>query len=308
MRLVEVKGLTKCYGKLKALNKVTFRVEGGIIGLIGPNGAGKSTLIKILLGLVCEDEGEASVFGMDCWKQRNKILERIGVLHEKPRFPSWVTGREYLEQVAKLKQVANLKEEIVQVSDKMGLLAFIDKKISSYSAGMVQRLGLADALVGKPELVILDEPTANLDPIGRTEVLTMIRHMRHEEDINFLISTHVLSELEKVCDNAVILHEGMVLAHGTLPDLVSKYSSPKYIVRVNNAQTFIKKLSKQTRAKLEAKDDSIIATVEDHDAFLTEINSLIKRNSFLLKELKPLSPSLEDVFIEVMRRKSNEKD
>jgi len=308
MSLVEVKGLTKCYGKLKALNKVTFRVEGGIIGLIGPNGAGKSTLIKILLGLVYEDEGEASVFGMDCWKQRNKILERIGVLHEKPRFLPWVTGREYLEHVAKLKQVANIRKEIEQVSDKMGLLDFIDKRISSYSAGMVQRLGLADALLGKPDLVILDEPTANLDPIGRAEVLTMIRHLRNEEGINFLISTHVLSELEKVCDNAVILHEGAVLAHGTLPDLVSKYSSPKYIVRVNNTQTFIENLSKQTGMKLAVKDDSIIATVEDHDAFLTEINNLIKRNSFLLKELKPLSPSLEDVFIEVMRRKSHEKD
>jgi ABC-2 type transport system ATP-binding protein len=308
MSLAEVKGLTKSYGRLKALNNVTFRMESGIIGLIGPNGAGKSTLVKTLLGLVSADEGEASVFGMDCWKQRDRILEKVGVLHEKPRFPTWVTGREYLEHVANLKQAANIQKEIEQLSDKMGLLDFIDKKISSYSAGMVQRLGLADALVGKPHFVILDEPTANLDPIGRTEVLTMIRHLRQEEGIDFLISTHVLSELERVCDNAIILHEGTVLTHGTLPDLVAKHSSPKYVVKVNNTKSFIKNLSKQTRVKLEVKDDSIIAAVEDYDAFLTEINNLIKHDSFLLKELKPLSPSLEDVFREVMRRKANEKD
>lgn len=302
---MQVKGLVKRYGRIEALRKATFEVAEGITGLIGPNGAGKSTLIKIVLGLISADAGEAAVFGLDSWKDRDRILERVGVLHEKPRFPSWVTGREYLEYSAKLKgKVSNIAGEIKRVSEVCGLASFIDRKISTLSAGMVQRLGLADALIGKPELVILDEPTANLDPLGRMDILNRIKRLRDEEGTNFLISTHILSELEKVSDNVVILNEGRILAHGAFSDLVSRYTNPKYLVKADHVDRFVEHMKRKGVATLEIKDDYVFADVEDPDSFINEINDLVEKRVIVLRELKVFSPTLEDVFVEVMRRKT----
>ncbi len=303
MSLIEVRGLVKRYGKVEALRGVSFRVESGVIGLIGPNGAGKSTLIKILLGLISSDVGEASLFGLSCWEERTEILERVGVLHEKPRFPTWVTGREYLEYVAEVKRISNAGGEIEWVSEVCGLVDFIDRKIGTFSAGMVQRLGLADALFGRPELVILDEPTANLDPLGRINFLTKIKNLRDEEGINFLVSTHILSELERICDSVVILNEGLLLAYGLISNLVHKYARPRYMIKVDDPEKLIKHVSKQAGTSLEVKGDSILASIEDSNSLIEEINLLVKRGDIVLKELKPLSPTLEDIFIEVIRRR-----
>jgi len=303
LSLINVSELTKRYGRVEALRKVSFNVERGVTGLIGPNGAGKSTLIKILLGLIIVNEGEAKVFGFNSRKERNKILERVGVLHEKPRFPFWVTARQYLEYVAKLKRLVKVTEEIEEVSEICGLTDFIDRRIGTFSAGMVQRLGLADSLIGKPELVILDEPTANLDPLGRFEVLTKIKRLRDEEDMNFLISTHILSELERVCGNIVILNQGVILTYGSFQELVSKYASPKYMVKVDDSKEFIKGLSKKTVANVEVKDDFTLAEVKDYPEFIKEVNDMVKQGAIVLRELKPIPATLEDIFIEAIRRK-----
>ena len=305
MNLIQVNGLVKRYGRIEALRKADFEVSDGITGLIGPNGAGKSTLIKIVLGLISADSGEAVVFGLDSWKDRSKVLERVGVLHEKPRFPSWVTGREYLEYSAELKGVLEAPKEIERVSEVCGLTDFIERKIGTFSAGMVQRIGLADALIGRPELVILDEPTANLDPLGRLNVLTRVKRLKDEKGINFLISTHILSELERVCDNVVILNEGIILAHGAFSELVSKYTNPKYMVKVDNAEEIVKSINMKNVANLEVKDDYVFVDVKNSDSFVEEINDLVRKRVILLKELKVFSPTLEDVFVEVMREKTS---
>jgi len=303
LSLISVSELTKRYGRVEALRKVSFEVERGVTGLIGPNGAGKSTLIKILLGLITANAGEAKVFGFNSRKERSKILERVGVLHEKPRFPFWVTARQYLEHVAKLKRLVKVTEEIEEVSEICGLTDFIDRRIGTFSAGMVQRLGLADSLIGKPELVILDEPTANLDPLGRFEVLTKIKRLSDEEDMNFLISTHILSELERVCGNIVILNQGVILTYGSFQELVSKYASPKYMVKVDDSKEFIKGLSKKTVANVEVKDDFTLAEVKDYPEFIKEVNDMVKQGAIVLRELKPIPATLEDIFIEAIRRK-----
>ncbi len=300
--VIIVDELTKRYGRVEALRKVSFEVGRGVTGLIGPNGAGKSTLIKILLGLINPSQGETKIFGLDSQKERDKILERVGVLHEKPRFPSWVTAREYLEHVARLKRLPNIAEEVERVSEMCSLGGFIDRKTGTFSAGMVQRLGLADALIGKPELVILDEPTANLDPLGRYDVLTKIKRLKDEEDMSFLFSTHILSELEKVCDNIVILNEGSVLAHGSLSELTSKYASSKYRAKVNNPEKFMQNLSKKA-ASLQMVDDFVFAEVKDGAQFMDEVNCMVRRGIIVLEELTPLSATLEDIFIEALRRK-----
>jgi ABC-type multidrug transport system ATPase subunit len=300
--LINVEGLVKRYGRVNALRDVTFTVEKGVTGLIGPNGAGKSTLIKVLLGLIRATRGKAEVFGFDSRKQRSKIMERVGVLHEKPSLPSWVSAKQYLEYVAQLKRLENVAGEVERVSEICSLAGYVDRRIGTFSAGMTQRLGLADALIGKPDLVILDEPTANLDPLGRYEVLSRIKHLRDSEGINFLISTHILSELEKVCDNVVILNEGTVLTHGSLSELVAK-SGRRYIIEVNNPQDFIDGLSGRATERVEVVENSIIADVRDEEGFLKEVNELVRERAFTLRELRLSTPTLEDVFIDVLRRK-----
>jgi len=302
--MIEVRGLVKHYGKVEALRGVTFKIDKGITGLIGPNGAGKTTIIKIILGLVSADEGEATVFGLNCWKDREDILERVGVLHEKPRFPTWVTGRKYLEYVCRMKRTSHVREEIERAAELCGLGDFINRKIDTYSAGMIQRLGLADALTGDPEVVILDEPTANLDPLGRSHVLSMIKYLTKGEGISFLVSTHILSELERICDSVVILNEGLVLEYGSVSQLVSRLSSPTYAVKVEDQEGFIRSIVSRVSAKIEMKEEFVIARPEDPQSFLNEVNDLVRRGVIVLRELKPLAPTLEDIFVEVMRRRS----
>lgn len=303
MSLVRVDRLSKRYSRAKALENASFTVERGVTGLIGPNGAGKSTFIKIVLGLIRPTEGEANIFGLNSRKERNKIMERVGVLHEKPSLPSWVTAKQYLEYVASLKRLSNVAEEIERVSEICSLSGYIDRRIGTFSAGMAQRLGLAGALIGKPELVILDEPTANLDPLGRYDVLAKIKRLRDETEMNFLISTHILSELEKVCDNIVILNEGKVLTYGSLTELALKYSSRKYFVRVDKPKVFVAGLTEETRRRVKVKGDGILVEIDAEEELLKELNEELRSQTFTLKEFRLLTPTLEDIFIEAMRRK-----
>ncbi len=303
MSVIQVDALSKHYGHVKALENANFTVDSGITGLIGPNGAGKSTLIKIMLGLVRQTKGKAEIFGLDSRKERNKVMRRVGVLHEKPSLPPWVSARQYLEFVASLKKVSDIAGEIERVSEICGLKGYVERRIGTFSAGMAQRLGLAGALVGEPDLVVLDEPTANLDPLGRYEILTKIKGLRDQTGTNFLISTHILSELEKVCDNIIILNEGTVLTHGPFSKLVKEYSGQKYMVRVDKPRMFLDSLSEKTARTAEIKNDSILLEVNNEEQFLKEANEIIWSKACMLKEFKPLSPTLEDVFIEVMRRK-----
>jgi ABC-2 type transport system ATP-binding protein len=303
LSLISAEGLTKHYGRVEALRKVSFKVEEGVTGLIGPNGAGKSTLIKILMGIVTPNCGDAKIFGLDSRRERGRIMERVGVLHEKPQFPSWVTARQYLEYVAELKRLQNASESIREVCEICGLTGFIDRRIGTFSAGMVQRLGLADALIGKPELVILDEPTANLDPFGRFDIMKKIECLRDEEDMNFLISTHILSELEKVCDSVIILNQGLVLTYGPLSELVSEYTRPKYLVKVDDPPRLVRHFEEHAAAKLQVRGDFVFAEVKDRSEFIGELNRLVKEGVIVLEEMRFLSASLEDIFIEALRRR-----
>ncbi len=303
MDILSAERLTKRYGRVEALRDASFAISEGVTGLIGPNGAGKSTFIKIVLGLIRPTRGEAKILGLNVRKDRSKVMEKVGVLHEKPSLPSWVTARQYLEHVARLKRTADAASEIKRVSEICSLAGYIDRKIGTFSAGMAQRLGLANALIGKPDLVILDEPTANLDPLGRYDVLTKIKRLRDENSMNFLISTHILSELEKVCDNIIILNEGKILTYGSYSELVAKYSTSKYVVKVNDPKSLIESLPTTITEGADVKDDSILVEVKDETHFLEKLNEAIRSKNFTLKELKLCTPTLEDIFIEAMRRK-----
>lgn len=233
--------LEKNYGEVRALNGLNLRVSSGIYGFIGLNGAGKTTTIKILVGALKPDSGEAHVLGYDSVRESLRIRQKIGVLHEKPSFPKNVSGLDYLIFVAQLYGLSlnDAKKHSQNILEELGLSTFATRPTGSYSAGMKQRLGLAQALVGNPELVILDEPTANLDPIGRGELLDKIRKLQADKGVNFLISSHILSELQTVCDHVGIINNGVMLEQGEVQEVAQKHAGHVFKVIVSEPETFL---------------------------------------------------------------------
>ncbi len=234
--IIEVKELKKRFGRFEALRDVTFSVpKGKTAGFLGPNGSGKTTTIKVLVGLLRRDGGEVRVLGMDPWKQEVDVKSALGVLHEVPVYPKSTSVRTLLKYLAKLRGYG--MEEVERVARLTGITDYLDKRVGSLSRGYLQRLGLAQSLLGDPEILLLDEPTANLDPLARIEILRLIKLLKRELGVTVLISSHILPELKEVCDYAVFISGGVTLDWGTLDELASKYGVvSSYVVRVERAR------------------------------------------------------------------------
>lgn len=302
MVIVEAKNIVKRFGKITALNGISLTINRGIEGLIGPNGAGKTTFINIILGLIRPDEGYISVFGMNPWRDGAEIRERVGVLHEKPQFPKNFTGREYLEIVGSFYgygkyDVIKKVNKIIRIID---LEKFVDRKIGTYSAGMVQRLGLAQALIGDPEFVILDEPTANLDPTSRIEFLELIARLYRDEGISFLISTHILSELERVCQRVSIICDGIIRERGSLIDLTKKYVT-QYLIEVKNPKKLYDRLRDESIVeKIEFYDTKIFVETRNWREFQKILFRIILDNNIEVISVLPRYGALEQVYRKVI--------
>lgn len=243
--VVELESVTKRFGKVVALDDVSLGLKGKVSGLIGPNGAGKTTLINILLGYTRPNAGTVRVLGYDVSGELEEVKKRVGVLPEKPGFPAFFSGLEFLVRVARVRGFAEAESRAEAVLKEVGLRFAGDRAIRTYSAGMYQRLGLAQALIGEPELVILDEPAANLDPLGRLDVLELIVRYSREEGVKFLISTHILYDVERTCDWIGIIDAGRVREQGSVEDLVKKYSGTTYRVVVSDPKKFVSVLTEK---------------------------------------------------------------
>jgi len=302
--IVTTKDLTKSFGKIEALKGLNLETKKGISGFIGPNGAGKTTTINILLGLVKPDQGKAYVFGMNCWKQSFEIRKRLGVLHEKAEFPNYFTGSRYLEHIAHLYNVPTPKQTVQKALKDVGLTDAANRTIKTYSAGMTQRLGLAQALIGNPELAILDEPTANLDPLGRMDFLEKIQTLHKDKGTNFLISTHILPELEKICNWVSIINEGTIADQGYIQDLIKKYSTDTYIIKVSEPTQFIKKLEKTSTIENAWTNGQIIyAKTKNYKKFNKEILELALQLDISLYAIEPIHSKLDDLFKMALEQK-----
>lgn len=220
--MIEFDRVVKRYGAFEALRGVTFSIpKGAIAGLLGPNGSGKTTTIKIAAGLLRRDGGRVSVLGLDPWRQGEELRERVGILHERPAYPLDVSVKVLLKHAAALRGLG--WGEALQAAKLAGVKRYLDSPVGALSRGYLQRLGIALALLGAPELLLLDEPTANLDPGARVEVLQMIKTLAKDMGATVVISSHIIPELEQVCDYAVFLTGGVVLAYGRLADLAVLY-------------------------------------------------------------------------------------
>ena len=209
MNVLEVKGLKKRLGKREIIKGINFSVKDGeIFGFLGPNGAGKTTTIRMLVGLIAPNEGEIKICGKDVQKEKEEALKNVGAVVENPELYKYLSGRENLMQIARIRKVS--KGEVEELIELVGLKDRIDDKVKKYSLGMKQRLGLAAALIGEPKLLILDEPTNGLDPSGIIDFREVVKKAAKEKGMAIFISSHILSEVQNLCDRVAFTNGGVI--------------------------------------------------------------------------------------------------
>lgn len=305
--MIEVKNLVKRYGDYVAVDDISFNIEDGkIYGLLGPNGAGKSTTMNILTGYLCANEGTVTVNGYDIFKQPEKAKKEIGYLPEIPPLYTDMTVREYLQFVCELKKVGftAIPGEISRVCEKTGILDVSDRLINNLSKGYKQRVGIAQALIGSPAIVILDEPTVGLDPLQIIEIRDLIKELGKEHTV--ILSSHILSEVSAVCDEILIISHGKLVACDT-PENLSKMSEGHKELKV-----LVKGDIDMVRAAVSSIEDIISCeyTEAEEGVFLeitTENNVDVREKLFFvlagnrlpILEMKSITASLEDVFIDL---------
>ncbi|WP_254545747.1 ABC transporter ATP-binding protein [Halomarina pelagica] len=220
MHAIDVSEVTKTYGEVTALDGLSLTVDrGATFGLLGTNGAGKSTLFKLLVGHTTPDAGSLAIGGTDVTTAGASIRRDVGYLPEHAGFPPTLTGREVLAFTARMRDLAAADDRIASVLSVVGLEDAADRRVGGYSNGMTRRLGLATALLSRPRTLLLDEPTAGLDPRGVSAFHRTVRYLADREDLTVVLSSHVLSEVESLCESVAVLHDGRLLTEGSVAAL-----------------------------------------------------------------------------------------
>jgi ABC-2 type transport system ATP-binding protein len=300
MSAIEARGLRKVYRSrfggrsVEALTGIDLRVEPGeVFGLLGPNGAGKTTTVKILLGLTHSTAGEASIFGIPVGDPESR--RRVGYLPEGHRFPGYLTARQTLAIFGRMSGVdkSDLRARIPKLLERVRLSDWADVRVKKFSKGMTQRLGLAAALVHEPDVLLLDEPTDGVDPVGRRE----IRDLLQEEAAKgraILLNSHLLSEVELICGRVAVLRKGAVAAEGKIEDLTAVTSHYKLVA--SGVDDALLAQVRETGAAVERVNGHFDLTARDVEHLNAVVDRLRARGA-CLEELTPLRSSLEDVFV-----------
>ena len=290
MEILKIKNLNKSFGKKKILKNVSFNVnEGDILGFIGPNGAGKTTTIKMILGLQSIDSGTVTINGYDIKKNFEKAIEKVGTIVENPDLYMYLSGYDNLKLISNLYKNVD-KKRIDEVIKIVKLETRINDKVSKYSLGMRQRLGIAQALLHKPNLLILDEPTNGLDPEGIKELRDIIKRLATKEKVGVVISSHNLSELESFCNKIVIIKNGEIVETNELKKV--KNIEESYIFEVDE----ISKISKILEEKIEKINDNSFKIHINKESIPEIIKKLIE-NGVKIYTVKEEEISLEEAFL-----------
>ncbi len=299
-----VKNITKTFGKNKALDNVSFEIQPGrIVGLLGPNGAGKSTMMKIITCFIPPTSGEVIVNGFDIFEQSIEVRKRVGYLPENNPLYLDMYVKEYLSFIAGTHHLGNqTKERIAEMIDITGLRSEQNKKISALSKGYRQRVGLAQALIHNPEVLILDEPTSGLDPNQLLEIRNLIKEIGKEKTV--MLSTHIMQEVEAICDRAIIIDNGKIVADDLTSNL-AKISSKTQIINVEFNAPVKKQLLKSIQGIKELKNlrDNIwlIESVTDKD-IRSDIFKFAVKNNLTVLSMSKEEKTLEEVFQELTRK------
>jgi ABC-2 type transport system ATP-binding protein len=300
---VETHGLTKRFGENVAVNGVELLVPRGCaFGYLGPNGAGKTTLIRVLLGLTHADSGTMSLLGYSVPKHRDVALAQVGAIVDEPRFHGHLTGRQNLQILAAAREPAAMGR-IDGALDRVGMLSRADVKVTKYSMGMRQRLGVAACLLGDPQLLILDEPMNGLDPAGMHEMRDMILSLV-AEGRTVVLSSHLLDEVERTCDAVAIVDRGNIIRQGPIAELLS---GAEVVVQVDcSAPDAVSPLlaGMNVNLRVEVQDGGVTVTMPTgttRDA-IAEINRRLVEGGTSVYRLQEIQVSLESWFLEVTSR------
>lgn len=299
--LIQVQDLHKRFGAVQALDGLNLSVDSGIFGLIGPNGSGKTTLVRSLLGLIHPDQGKALVLGRSIWTESLEIRKRVGVLHERPRYPLRMTAERYLTTASRLYEKSRDSEELLSL---VGLSDASTRKIGALSAGMHQRLGIAQALAGNPEIVFLDEPTANLDVSSRDEVLHLIVSLHQDLGISFFISSHILSELERACHGVAFIRHGKVVEKGAVLDIIKEHTKQRFRIITSDSKALyngLKDIPELIEVMVTGVSTVSVTFEEDNlSAIQTRVQEMAESLGIKVYAFEQAG-TLEDAYREVMR-------
>ena len=307
--MIQIENLTKQYRAVRALDNLNMTVEpGSIFGFLGPNGSGKTTTLRILTGLAKPTAGSAQVAGVNVSKDAHNLPSHIGYLPEEPAFYSWMTPQEFLDYIGRLhglsssQRIARIKELLILVD-----LAEVGKRrIGGFSRGMRQRLGLAAALVHRPEVLLLDEPVSALDPAGRKDVLELIGQLSGKCTI--LMSTHILADVERVCNVVGIISRGRIIVQSPREELLNRYVQPVFeldsadVPAIQRWAELLKKQSWVTSVHVESQTARIV--VNDVAQARAELLASALAQHIVLRRYEEMRPSLEDVFLKLVETES----
>lgn len=295
--VLKCQNLNKKLSKTAKISNVSFSLnERDILGFIGPNGAGKTTIIKSILGLYKIDSGKIEINGYDLEKDFVKAISNVGAIIENPDLYSYMTGYENLMIAAKIYDIK--KERVNQIIKLVGLENKINLKVSKYSLGMKQRLGIAQSILHNPKILILDEPTNGLDPSGIIELNNLLLELS-KGGMSIIISSHILSELETICNKFCIVNEGKIIYKKTIDKLKKEQQISEYVFEISDIEKIKNKLKYE---KVDSKHIKIKTTKNN-------INNLIKKlleNNIQIYEIKAENLSLESIFLNTIRGESNE--
>lgn len=306
MSAIRTENLEKVYGKVRALDGLTLTVEPGtIFGFLGPNGAGKTTTIRLLTGLAHPTGGQAWVAGERISSSRNAAA-RIGYLPEEPAFYAWMTPAEYLDHVGRLFGLSGRQRQVRtnELLELAGLSEVSKRRIGGFSRGMRQRMGIAQALVNRPEVLFLDEPASALDPAGRKEVLEMIAGLRGQCTV--FMSTHILEDVERVCDTVGIINRGRMIVKAPQAELLERYSIPAFELESDpdHAEAFagwldgLKHLPWVSSVTRQGPTARVV--VEDVRVARETLMPMIVQARIVLQRYEIVRPSLEDIFLRLV--------
>lgn len=300
---VETHGLTKKFGDNVAVNSVELLVPRGCaFGYLGPNGAGKTTLIRVLLGLTRANSGTMSLLGYPVPKHRDEALARVGAIVDEPRFHGHLTGRQNLQILAAAREPA-ARQRIEPALDRVGMLSRANVKVSKYSMGMRQRLGVAACLLGDPQLLILDEPMNGLDPAGMHEMRDMILSLV-AEGRTVVLSSHLLDEVERTCDAVAIVDRGKVIRQGSIAELLSGAAMAVEVdcTEPDRAKTILSAMNIASEIEVGLSGISITMPTGTSRDSVAEVNRRLVEANISVHRLQEMQVSLESWFLQVTSR------
>ena len=296
--VIEISGLTKRFKEVLAVDELSFQVhKGDVFGFLGPNGAGKSTTIRMILSLISPTSGKIKVFGKPLTENRKEILSNVGAIVEKPDFYLYLPAIKNLEILAKISGKEVSQNRIFELLELVGLKNRAKSKVKTYSHGMKQRLGIAQALLHNPELIVLDEPTTGLDPHGMKEIRDLIIRLSKEEKKTIFLSSHILSEIELVANRMIIINKGSKIVEGEVSKLLNT-NSVKVTVEVDNSEQAVKVLENTIWYKsIESiTENKLSVNLEQKD--IPTLNKYLIEKGVMVNALVPVR-SLEDYFLNI---------